>query len=70
MSWLRLRLGGQPSVDFKDPSESGTSPVEPSDGNPSAGGSDSMEMEIETSSVDEAEAMQVDEAPLSQDWRD
>ena len=29
-----------------------------------------MEMETETSSVDEAEAMQIDEAPLLQDWRD
>ena len=27
-------------------------------------------MEIEISSVDEAEAMQIDEAPPSRDWRD
>ena len=29
-----------------------------------------METETETSSADEAEAMQIDETPLSQDWRD
>ena len=29
-----------------------------------------MEMKTETSSADEGEAMQIDEAPLSQDWRD
>ena len=60
----------KPSVDFKDPEESGTLPAESSDWDPSAGGSDDMEMETETSSVDEAEAMQIDEALLLQDWRD
>ena len=57
------------SVDFKDPAESDTSPAEPSNENPSASRSDDMEMEIETSSAGEAEAMQVDEASLLQDWR-
>ena len=45
----------KPSVDFKDPDEPGPSTTEPSDGNPSA---------------DVGEALQIDEAPLSQDWRD
>ena len=50
-----------------DPTELGASPAEPSDGNPSAGRTDTTEMETETetSSADEAEAMQIDEAPLS-----
>ena len=29
-----------------------------------------MDTDFETSSMDEAEAMEIDEAPLSQDWRD
>jgi hypothetical protein len=60
----------KPSINFKDPAESGTSPTEPTVGNPSAGESEAMEMETETSSADEVEAMQIDEAPLLQDWRD
>jgi len=62
----------KPYVDFQDPAESGASPTEPSDGNPSAGRSDPTEMEIETetSSEDMAEAIQIDEAPPRQDWRD
>ena len=60
----------KPSVDFKDPAESGTSSAEPLLGNPSAGEFEAMEMETETSSADEAEAIQIDEAPLLQDWRD
>ncbi|XP_039841061.1 uncharacterized protein LOC120700930 [Panicum virgatum] len=60
----------KPSVDFKDPAESGTSSAEPSLENPSAGESEAMEMETKTSSADEAKAMQIDEAPLLQDWHD
>ena len=44
--------------------------VSHSDGNPSAGESEATEMEIETSSADEAEAMQIVKAPLLQDWHD
>ena len=29
-----------------------------------------MDTDFETSSMDEAEVMEIDEAPLSQDWRD
>ena len=54
----------KPSVNFKDPEESGPSTAEPSDGNPSTDETEPMETETETSSADEAEAMQVDEAPL------
>jgi ribonuclease HI len=57
----------KPSVDFKDPAGRGTSSTDPSEGNPSAGGSEVMEMEIETSSADEAEAMQIKEALHLQD---
>ena len=60
----------KPSVDFKDPGEAGPSTVEPFDGNPSADETEPMDTETETSSADEGEAMQIDEAPLSQDWRD
>ena len=54
----------KPSIDLENRAESGTSLSEPSNGNPSAGGTDAMDTEIETTSEDEAEAMQVDEAPL------
>ena len=57
----------KPSVDFKDPAESGTSSAEPSVGNPSAREYETMETETETPSADEAEAMQIDEAPLLRD---
>ncbi|XP_039845121.1 uncharacterized protein LOC120704702 [Panicum virgatum] len=60
----------KPSVDFKDPGEPGPSTAEPSDGNLSADETEPMETETETSLVDEVEAMQTDEAPLSHDWRD
>jgi hypothetical protein len=50
--------------------ESGASPAEPSDGNPSATETEDMEIETETPSADEGEAMQIDEAPLLQDWHD
>jgi len=60
----------KPSVNFKDPEEPGPSAAEPSDGNPSADEVEPMETETEASSEDEGGAMQIDEAPLSQDWRD
>ena len=44
--------------------------AEPSDGNPLADEVEPMQIETEASSEDEGEAMQIDEAPLSQDWRD
>jgi hypothetical protein len=60
----------KPSVDFKDPVESGTSSAEPSVGNPSPDELEAMEIETETSSADEAAPMQIDEAPHLHDWRD
>jgi len=54
----------KPSVDFKNPVESGTSSTEPSVGNPSVDEAEAMETETETSSADEAVVMQIDEAPL------
>jgi len=60
----------KPSVDFKDPRESGPSTAEPSFGNPSAGETEPMEIETETPSVEEGEAMQIGEASPLQDWRD
>ena len=45
----------KPSVDFKNPA----STEEP----------EAMDTDFETSSMDEAEAMEIDEAPTSQDWR-
>ena len=43
--------------------------AEPSDGNPLVDEVEPMQIETEASSEDEGEAMQIDEAPLSQDWR-
>ena len=60
----------KPSIDFKDPAEPGPSNAEPPGGNPSADEAEPMGTDFETSSMDEAEAMEIDEAPLSQDWRD
>ena len=60
----------KPSVNFKDPEEPSPSTTEPSDGNPSADEAEPMETETEISSADEGEALQIDEDPLSQDWRD
>jgi hypothetical protein len=67
----------KPSVDFKIPAEavgaapkpSGAATIEPSVEDPSAEESEAMDTEAETSSVDEAEAMEIDEAPHLQDWR-
>ena len=69
---IQFILGGfaiaKPSIDLKEPDRSGPSFAEPSNGNPSADGDEPMQ--TEASSKDEGEAMQIDEAPLSQDWRD
>ncbi|XP_039827324.1 uncharacterized protein LOC120689043 [Panicum virgatum] len=58
------------SVDFKDLAEASTATAESTAEDPSTVESEAMEMETEISSADEAEAMQIDEAPLSRDWRD
>ena len=42
----------------------------PPGGNPSTDEAEPMYTDFETSSMDEAEAMEIDEAPLSQDWSD
>jgi len=60
----------KPSIDFKDPTEPGTSSAKPSVGKPSAGEYETMEKETETTSAAEAEAMQIDEALFLRDWRD
>ena len=57
----------KPSVDFKDPAEASTTAARPAAEDPSTGGSEAMETETEISSADEAEAIQIDEAPLSRD---
>jgi len=67
----------KPSVDFKNPAEaigaapkpSGAATTEPSAKDPSTEESEAMDADIETSSVDEAEAMEIDEAPAPRDWR-
>ncbi|XP_039778255.1 uncharacterized protein LOC120645538 [Panicum virgatum] len=67
----------KPSVNFKDPAgasamtaePSGAMATEPSAEGPTAEGSEAMETNTEISSADEAEAMQIDEASPSRDWR-
>ncbi|XP_039827377.1 uncharacterized protein LOC120689108 [Panicum virgatum] len=67
----------KPSIDFKNPAEairaapepSGVAAVEPSAKDPSTKGPEAMATDIETSSVDEAEAMEIDENPPPRDWR-
>ena len=59
----------KPSVEFKDPTESGSLSAGPSGGNPPADEVEPMDIDFGTTSADEAEAMEVDEAPTSQDWR-
>ena len=59
----------KPSIDFKDPAEPGPSNTGPPGGNPSADETESMDTDFETSFVDEAEAMEIDKAPTSRDWR-
>src|SRR6185312_10714958 len=58
-----------PSVEFRNPTESGPSSARPSGGNPPADGVEPMDIDFGTTSADEAEAMEVDEAPASRDWR-
>ena len=57
------------SVDFKDPAEPSPSNAEPPGWNPTADEAEPMDTDFETSSMDEAEAMEIDEAPLLRDWR-
>ena len=59
----------KPSIDFKDPAEPGPSSAEPPGGNPSVDEAEPMDTDFETSSMDEAETMEIDEAPLQRDWR-
>ena len=59
----------RPSVEFKQPTESGTSSAGPSGGNPTVDRVEPMDTDFGTTSADEAEAMEVDEAPTPQDWR-
>jgi len=59
----------KPSVEFKDPAEPGPSNAGPSGGNPPADEAEPMNIDFETSSTGEAEAMEIDEAPTLQDWR-
>ena len=59
----------KPSVEFKDPAEPGPSNAGPSGGNPPAEEAEPMGIDFETSSMDEVEAMKIDKAPTSQDWR-
>jgi hypothetical protein len=55
----------KPYVDLKNPVGASRAATEPAAEDPSTGESEAMEMETEISSADEAEAMQIDEAPLS-----
>ena len=54
----------KPSVDFKNPVEAIRAAPKPS-----VEGSEAMDTDTETSSVDEAEAMEINEAPPPRDWR-
>ena len=58
----------KPSVEFQDPAEPGPSTAGPSGGNPPATEVEPMDIDFGTSSAHEAEAMEIDEAPTSQDW--
>ena len=66
---------GKPSVDFKNPAEavgaapgpSGAATTGPSAGDPSTEKPEAMDTDFETSSVDEAEAMVIDEATPPRD---
>ena len=59
----------KPSAEFKDPAEPGLSSTASPGGNPSVDGVEPMDIDFRTTSADEAEAMEVDEAPTSRDWR-
>ena len=50
------------------PKPSGAATTEPSAKDPSTEESEAMDTDIETSSVDEAEAMEINEAPPPRDW--
>ena len=71
-----VRNLAKPSVEFRNPAEatgaalepSGAATVEPSVKDPSTEEPEAMDTDFETSSVDEAEAMEIDEAPLLRDW--
>jgi len=66
----------KPSVDFKNPAEavlaapgpSGAATTRPSAEDPTMEEPEAMYTDFEISSVDEAEAMEIDEAPPPQDW--
>ena len=58
----------KPSAEFKDPTEPGLSSTGSPGGNPPVDGVEPMDIDFETASADEAEAMEVDEAPTSRDW--
>jgi len=59
----------KPSVELRDPTESGPSSAGPSGGNPPADEDELMDIDFGTTSADEAEAMEVDVVPASRDWR-
>ncbi|XP_039811618.1 uncharacterized protein LOC120674517 [Panicum virgatum] len=67
----------KPYVDFKNPAEavgvtpgpSGAATTEPSAKDPLMEEPEAMDTDFETSSVDETEAMEIDEAPPPRDWR-
>ncbi|XP_039822855.1 uncharacterized protein LOC120685079 [Panicum virgatum] len=66
----------KPFVDFKSPAEaigvapepSGAATTKPSTKDPSTKEPEAMDTNIETTSMDEAEAMEIDEAPPPRDW--
>src|SRR6185503_6460280 len=49
----------KPSIDFKDPVEQGPSNAEPPGGDPSTDEAEPMDTDFETSSMDEAEVMEI-----------
>ena len=55
----------KPTIEFKDPTEPGPSTAGPSGRNPPADEAEPMAIDFGTTSADEAEAMEVDEAPAS-----
>ena len=59
----------KPSVEFKDPAEPGPSNAGPSGGNPPADEAEPMGIDFETSSTDEAEPIEIYEAPPPCHWR-
>jgi len=59
----------KPSTEFKDRLEPGPSSTGSPDGNPPADGVEPMDIDFGTTSADEIEVMEVDEAPTLQDCR-